>query len=292
MPTIFLKKTPSHGSRNEIQRGPRIFTPPPLNQPRQGNVDRRIESLEALDPGFTTGAVLASYMALPGLVGFWPMSSVNISSGLTYDHSEQERDLTYNGGALFSYFNGLVPYVDLDGSGDFLSRADEAGLDIIGNEAFFAGGALGLTMGAWVWVDTVRAGDGIISKWGTTGASGSYMLLVAGTSFQFAIESAGGVLESVTATNAGSITTGQWYFVVGRWDPSASLDIWVQNIQTTASSAIATLRNNAIAFQVGTWSTGGTALDGRLTLAFLCANTLGDDLITSTFQVSRILFGV
>ncbi|NJO31403.1 MAG: hypothetical protein HC874_30490 [Richelia sp. SL_2_1] len=77
------------------------------------------------------------------------MSSVQRSTGNVYDLSGQGRTLTYNGNPTFNY-TGLVPYVSLDGTGDFLSRADETDLDILGTETIYNSAVRGLTLGGVV----------------------------------------------------------------------------------------------------------------------------------------------
>ena len=91
--------------------------------------------------------LISPFLALPGLVGFWPMSSVQRSTGNAYDLSGQTRTLTYNGNPTYNINNDFAPYIRLDGTGDFLSRADETDLDILGTETIYASTVRGLTLG-------------------------------------------------------------------------------------------------------------------------------------------------
>ena len=271
-----------------------VFRPPPISLPPPGKteaLDGRIRNLEALDPGFTTGAVLASYMAIPGLVGFWPMSSVQRSTGNVYDLSGQSRTLTYNGNPSFTYFNGLVPYIDLDGTGDYLSRADETDLDILGSENIYTvGGSQGLTLGGWFWLDDTSGSPSFLGKHdNATPAGSAYLIYLAGGSVHFIVYNG---TSSYEAVNTLDPTTGAWYFIAGRYTTSTEVAVFVGNNKVIFTTSIpASLNNVAAAFQIGARA-GGNLINGRAALCFLSANTLSDDLINSLYQTSRILFNV
>ncbi len=268
---------------------PRPIPPSITIRPKQESLDRRIRNLEALGNGVFLGNVLASYLALPGLVGFWPMSSVQRSTGNAYDLSGQARTLTYNGNPAYSFHNGLVPYIGLDGTGDFLSRADETDLDITGAETIFTTGAAGLTLGGWFYADAVATLQGLIGKYADT--SGPYGLyLQSDASILFRVRNAADAANfDVGGLN---ITAATWYFIAARYTPSTEIKNWVgPNTNTNVTSIPASLLVGTDLFYVGSVG-GGTLLTGRASLCFLCANALGDDLISSLFQSSRVLFGV
>ena len=87
-------------------------------------------------------------------------------------------------------------------------------------------------------------------------------------------------------------TTGTWYFVVGRFTPSTELAVFVNQTSTTTGAGIpASIFNSTTALNIGGLN-GTVLLNGRAALVFLCANALGDDLISSLFQSSRVLFSV
>ncbi len=285
------KKKSKRQNYKENKKRP-VYIPPPI-QPGQKSesLDRRIRNLETSDQGILLGNVLASYLALPGLVGFWPMSSVQRSTGNCYDLSGQGRTLTYNGNPAYTYYNGLVPYIDLDGTGDYLSRTDETDLDITGTESVFTSGVAGLTMGGWFWMDAIVNGDGLMSKDDSASVAGSAYTLqcAAGNSITFR---AFGVSENNITSAA--LSTGVWYFLVGRFVPSVSVDLWVNLTKSSnTTSIVASLNNSASPFNIGNRTSGGASLlDGRVSLCFLCANALGDDLISYLYQTSRVLFDV
>jgi len=167
--------------------------------------------------------LISPFMALPGLRGFWPTSSFN-ETGNAYDLSGQGRTLTYNGNPMYNY-DGLVPYIDLDGTGDYLSRADEAGLDILGTETYVAAAARGLTTGGWFYFNNaLGATEGMIAKWNSSlGNHRSYMLRrqAADGTIIFRVSDNG--VGSRAAQSTASPTATQWFFVVGRFDPGVEL---------------------------------------------------------------------
>ena len=282
---------PPKGKSNKPDgpKGPRIFTPPPVGiGPRNETLDRRIRNIEALDQGVFTGNLLASYLALPGLVGFWPMSSVQRSTGNVYDLSGQDRTLTYNGNPAFTYHNGLIPYIDLDGTGDYLSRADETDLDILGNESIFTTAAAGLTMGCWFNPTNLATSfQSLMTKGLNTGAGDSYRLfnnsgVLLGQIFN------GGTAYAASTTIPAATT---WYFAALRFVPSTSVDVWLNGTKASNTTSIpATITNSTAAFQIGALN-GGSFYIGKMCLCFLCANNLGDDLISSLYRQGRIFFG-
>ena len=292
MPTIIRHPTREHPRGNQRRPPSPRPTPPPVTiNPKTESLDRRIRNLEALGNGVFIGNVLASYMALPGLVGFWPMSSIQRSTGNAYDLSGQGRTLTYNGNPAYTYDNGLVPYIAFDGTGDYLSRADETDLDITGAETIYTTGAAGLTMGGWFWLDSTASEWGLIGKWNGTGNQRSYVLTSSATPRLYV---SGNGSTQISVDSSVTVSTGTWYFMVARFIASTSIDIYINSTKTTNTASIpASLFVSTATFEISGYSAGtAVLLPGRATLCFLCANALGDDLISSLFQSSRVLLSV
>lgn len=236
------------------------------------------------------GGVVSSYQALPGLVGFWPMSSVQRSTGNVYDLSGQGRTLTYNGNPTFNYV-GLVPYIAFDGTGDFLSRVDETDLDITGGETIYNSSVRGLTCGGWFYFSSASPREILMSKadGGSVGMS-------------WWLEKSSGVLGVYTGTGAAFVTTfttsivvaDTWYHIIFRYVPSTSLQIYLNGVLVASNSVSipATLLNTTQPFNIGSTNNGTLPLAGRASLCFLCANALSDSFAFSLFEQSRVLFGV
>lgn len=236
------------------------------------------------------GMTINTFQNIPGLVGFWPMSSVQRSTGNAFDLSSQTRTLTFNGNPTYNIHNDFMPYIALDGAGDFLSRADETDLDILGTETIYNSSVRGLTLGGWFFVDTIGGGSvQLIGKSNPTGNQQSYQIIYnPGNTITNRVSIDGSVLTDVTAAG----TTGNWLFVVGRFVPSTELSIFINGTQTINTTSIpASIFNSSSSFEIGSFG-GGNFLNGRASLCFLSANILANAYINALFQQSRILFGV
>lgn len=231
---------------------------------------------------------ISMHQALPMLRGFWPMSAVT-GAGNAYDQSGG-LTLTYNGNPTFNY-SALVPYLDFDGTGDYLSRADEAALDILGSESYAASAIQGLTMGCWVYFDNTARAEYYMAKWGGSGQR-SYLLDVSGAdALTFNVTSDGSTVTTVTSATARTAST--WRHMVGRFDPSTELAIFTNGVKASNTTSIpAAIFNSTAAFGIGGDGAGGNLLDGRVALPFLCAGYLSDEIIKALYQESRIAMGV
>jgi hypothetical protein len=240
------------------------------------------------DPINRWSSTVSSFQAIPGLVGFWPMSSVQRSTGNVYDLSGQGRTLTYNGNPTFSTYNSFLPYCDFDGTGDYLSRADETDLDISGTETIYGSNIRGLTIGGWFRNDGAGATDGLIGKWNDTGNQRSYLLLTIGDAFRFALSSNGSTSAQVDSFD---YTPGVWYFVIGRSNPAASeMTISVDDLSGTIAGPTSIFSSTAD-FQIGAYNAGTQNLTGDASLCFLSGMCLSNQIVNMLFQQSRILFG-
>lgn len=255
-----------------------------------------IEQLQEREQSFeysrNLGEVYAEFLSLPGLVGFWTLSSVQRSTGNAYDISGQGRTLTYNGNPTYSIYNSLVPYIDLDGAGDFLSRADETDLDILGSEAIYASAARGLTLGGWFYSTVAGApAQGLATKWNGIGNQRSYRIIkTAGNAADCSVSGTGA--DTFTATSAATFTANIWHFVCGRFTPSTEVAIFIDGIKTTFTTGIpAAIFNSTQAFEIGR-TEGSLLLTGRAGPCFLCANALSDLRLQRLFNVTRSYFGV
>jgi hypothetical protein len=258
-------------------------------------LQKRVDNLVKPEVSNRWEGAISRFLAIPGLVGFWSMSSVQRSTGNAYDLSGQGRTLTYNGNPTYNIYNNFVPYIDLDGTGDFLSRADETDLDILGSETVYASGVRGLTLGGWFWLDALSGGTarGFINKYTGTGNQRSYTLILATTDAPRFVVSSDGINDTLV-TSASTLSTGQWYFLVARFVPSTSLDVYVNSVKTTNTTSIpAALFASTANLDIGRFNqNSANVMDGRTSLCFLSANTLPDALINALFHQSRLLFGV
>lgn len=236
----------------------------------------------------------AKFQGLPGLRGFWSMGSLDGTGG-TGDLSGQARALTYNGNPVYNLYDSIVPYIDFDGVDDYLDRADEAGTSITGSETFIASSVRGLTVGGWFWLDALSGGTprGLIGKNVVVGNQRSYTIFLTSTDIlQFAISSNGTATTTVNSTVGAQI--GQWMFLVGRFIPSREIAIFVNGTKTTNTTSIpSSIFDSTAAFEIGRFLASNTnAANCRASQCFLCASALPDELVTSLYEQTKILFGL
>ncbi len=257
------------------------------------------ELIDNLEPDFVRhnniqyqlGDVISRYQAIPGLVGFWPFSSVDRDTGGLNDMSGQDRLLTLNGDTKYNYFNDIIPYGNFPGTSDYLARADESGIDITGTETFYNSAIRGLTVGIWARTDTLDANFRSMMGKMTTNQSSYRLQKTDSSTFQFTISTNGTTLVAVTSA---TIVADQWYFVVGRFNPAAGeMNIDVDSTTVLRSAGVpASIFNGSAPFEIGRSFASANTWSGDLTLAFLSANYLSDAIVSGLFQQSRVLFGV
>lgn len=228
---------------------------------------------------------------LPGKRGIWTMAGFD-NAGNATDTSGLAHHMQYNGNPTYNY-DGLIPYIDLDGTGDFLSVADHADYDIIGTESYVAPGVRGLTLGGWFWADSVATPRGLFTKGTSVAATSSYELWLenAGTPDLVLRVSTGAAY--ITVILADVFVANEWAFCVGRYDPSAELKVWHnEEIDTQLVAVPASINNSAQALVIGAFAASVLPLDGRASHAWICAEMLSDDTISALYQQSRAAYGV
>lgn len=241
------------------------------------------------EPQFALANTISTFLAIPGLVGFWPMSPFDPSNGDTFDVSGATRTLTNNSNVTFG-FDDLAPYSQYDGVGaNRLIRLDEAALDITGTEADIENN--GLTIGCWVFLDTGAVGEQFIGKWGAAGSRSYRLDKSGGGNIRILISSDGTAQTTIAASNAPN--TSDWNFAVGRFDPSTELAIFLNGTKTTNTTSIpASIFQSATDFSTGATGAGANPFDGKLSMCFLSASFISDVAINNLYQQTRTLFGV
>jgi hypothetical protein len=232
---------------------------------------------------------MALYRSLPGLRGFWPMGAFD-GSGNVADQSGGGLSLTYNGNPLHNYLDTGGPYLALDGTGDYLSRADEAALDIVGTESYVASAKRGLTLGGWYRFgsvgSTIRA---LTSKWIDPNERAYLLYLSAASELHFNLSSNGTNDNDTYVAGARSANT--WYFVAGRFTPGTNVEIFVNDETVSAlGSGPASIFNSSADFRIGALGDGTLPMTGDVALQFVCAEALSDTLIAALYQTALPLF--
>jgi len=250
---------------------------------------RRVTRLEVQERGKDVEGAFTTLVNLPGLVGLWTMGGAG-SAGNAIDSSGAGLELTYNGNPTYSNAS-RAPYIDLDGTGDYLVGASGGAFDITSDEAFFTNP--GVTFGVWFF--TTDATPGAIGVLGAKReepdqTSWEFRLQTDGT-VRAVVSDDGTTAVNVTSTNAASDST--WMFAAMRFTPSTSLDVCVNDTTTSNTTSIpATTFSSTASFVLGAKSGAANLFAGRESMAFLCATALDDDTISAIYENTRDLFGV
>lgn len=263
------------------------------------DIIRRISQLEQRQDDLIKPEVVidlvSPFLALPGLRGYWPMSSSD-SGGTAEDLSGQGHDLTNNNNATLGYDN-LAPYFDYDGANQYHSRATEADLDLLGTEADVGAAFRGIFLIGWFQFDDdpPAADEFLIAKRTAGAANQSYSLLRrAATTFRFTI-SDGAATDSVTTT--ATTTSGQWYMGASVFIPSTEISLYLMSSDiaekaTNNAGIPAAINNSAVDFTIGAGAAPGNYLDGRASDCAIGVTRLSDAIVESVFESTRGGYGV
>lgn len=233
---------------------------------------------------------ITTALKMSGLRGFWPMSSFD-ENGDAFDFSGQNRTLTYYGNPVYGW-DGLVPYIKLDGTGDYLSRADEAGLDILGTETYVENP--GLTIGGWFnSISKGASSTGYFTKWNTgAGADMSYALWKASGSNKLWF-SVGNGATFFNVLSLADIIDGSWEFWAGRYTPSSELALFRSGAKSINTTSIpASILNGVAPLSLGAIGAGLYLSNIKASCLFLCAAALEDSIIQNFYQQTRVAYGV
>ena len=251
----------------------------------RGNVNRGRKA----EIPISLGSYLSDFLALPHLRGFWPGSSFYQGATL-FDVTGQARHLASTGTTMQALlYNDLIPYLDFTAANnDYLTRSDEAGLDITG----------AITLGGWCWWDAAGipgvTNRPFITKEPTTTYS-PYQIYMEDAASQrvvarFSDSDAG--TNIVTPVTTGAVSLSAWHCVIADCVPGGTARLTVDGVEYTASAAaLASLYNSSGAFEIGR-GFGTHLLDGRAAFCFLCANVLPANMKDVLWKRGKILFGV
>lgn len=234
---------------------------------------------------------MTNFLSLPGLRGFWPMSG-NSSAGGANDLSGNGLTLTRGDVPLYTVTNSAT-YVSFDGTNDYLTRTDEAALDVLGTEGYMTPALRGLTCGGWFRITSLASAvTGLITKTDQS-TQRSYELVVTATNLlQFRVSSDGagtGLVGSGTL----AASTGEWLFIVGRFDPSAEVGMIVNSTEYNTTSGVpSAVFGSTSPLNIGAYNNGSGPLTGFAAFCFLCVAYLPDEMVSSLYQSTRGLFRV
>ena len=252
------------------------------------DVQKRYES------SYAWKTACSMFQSLTSLRAFWPMGPSG-ATGAAIDLSGHARTAGYNGNPTYD-FDGLAPYIRFDGTGDYLSVADAAGIDITGTETTIAAGHRGITLGGWFRPEDDTTKQGLITKWSQAAGNYSYALWlrgdVANDPVRFEISDDGTNTDTV---DSGATTDSEWQFMAGRFndsDTGAELAVWLDGTMTTAATARASIFSGNANLLIGGSDGPINLYTGRASMVFLCAAALADATVWALYQHTRALFKV
>lgn len=245
------------------------------------------------EPNFAWKSACSAFLALPGLRGFWPMSSVNYqATDRAIDVGGQGNHLTANGSGNINFgFDNLAPYARfVSANSQYLNRADGGAAnwsDITGTETYII--TPGLTFIAWIYFAGAAAANEYVMAKRSAASISYWMLRTAAGLLQFAVND--GISSFAVADGSLSGTT--WYFVAGRFVPANEIKIWINDdTYTSIASPVASIQDTAQNFTLGSRSDGAAYFNGRQSMVALCASALSDAIIGQLYHQTRTMYGV
>lgn len=253
----------------------------------------------ALDPTgsyqLALGAAMASFMAIPGLSAFYPgVMGLNTSATpQAWDRSPNGLHLTWSGGSASRcvVWGDVSPALYFAGT-QVAYRADASPLDMTGDNAYLASQYRGITVGGWFRPSNLAGTFEVLLAKSGIGNTINYRLqrLSSGQS-QFVVSS------SATNYSVQHSTLSQygWYFIVGRFRPSTSVDLIVNGVENRNLTSIpATIDTNNEPFTLGARSDGAGGYQDYFTgysgFTFLSQAKLPDTMVQHLYDVSKALY--
>lgn len=218
----------------------------------------------------------------PHLRFFVPFSGVDENFD-AYDYSGQRRTMTAVSLGVTNYktYGALVPYVALDGGADYLTRADENGLDL----------TLGMTIFCWFYAKQDTAAAALIAKAGATNANSNWVLSFRGDVASDPLLAR--VYNGVNAYDAPLTNLpvkNVWNCAALRFIPSTSVSSMLNGvIASTVAGIPANLNNSTAAMQFGA-ANGASLHNGDLALCAGWAIDLTDVQLVALYQATYPLF--
>lgn len=255
---------------------------------------RKINQLERRLDGLVmpelSPALASPLLDLPMLRGAW--IGMADPDGDWVDASGQEETLSDASAPVLNY-TGVVPYMDLDGAGDYFFNA-AAGFDIRGTEAQVAAAIRGLTVMCWFYPEETGTVEMLIAKWGGGGDRAYRLYLDA--SDQVNMEFSDDGTNSDTATSS-AVSMTAWFFSAGRVRiADGSVDVFVGTSaglkETNQATARASIHDSPTDFQIGARAGSTEEFQGWIACPAVCACACSNAQISSVFNRQRAAFKV
>ncbi len=216
-----------------------------------------------------------------GLKGYWSFNGQDMNGTTAYDRSGSGNTGTLTNGPI-TMPGKTGQALDLDGSDDYVTVADNSALDV--------GTSADLTLTGWFYRDSFATDDTLIAKRNgiATGDTG-YILYIDDATDQLIFEVSDGT-DEYSLTSVATFTTAGWnhFAVVWDQDSASGSELYINGVANTAtdSGAIGNLDDlsNTLAFRSGAESDAGNPFDGKLDEIRVYNRTLSASEIQSLYQ--------
>lgn len=149
-----------------------------------------------------------------------------------------------------------------------------------------------VTLSAWVNLTSTAAQRDIICKWTNTASTSSYCLYT-NSSGQLVMGISDGAAITTTTETTQTLSVGTWYHVVGVYNPSNSVTLYINGIQVkqNTSSIPASLGANTTIVDIGAENVGTNPMNGTIDEAKVYAGALtgSEVLIDMNKNASQVL---
>lgn len=241
------------------------------------------------EPNYAWRTLAAAHLAIPGLRGLWMFNSFD-EFGNVHDLTGQGHTMAYNGNPQFRQ-EDLSTFCRFDGAGDYFNHPTEDYFHISGTESFIYTPWQGLTLGCWCYFHNFTVTHSLITKWASSNKE--YWLGFDQASFNnvvFMVSDDGAGQDVVQSS--WTETADEWVYIVGRYDPSTEIKVWVDRLTNTNAAGIAaSIFDGTAPFNIGAYNNGSGPHDGRIVVAWLSAMYLSDSVVECLFEQTRAMFG-
>ena len=233
---------------------------------------------------------------LPALRGFWPGSSQRATPSSNFDLIDQsgnEKIFINNNNPRQGWDTPRsFPYLLFNGIDEWYSLVDNVHWDILGAESGVTTARQGLTVAAWVYFENAASVQEIILSKRQSTTNRSYMIDRTSTGeARFMVSGTG--TDFISVSSSTSMAPNVWHFVVGRFDPSDEVAVWLDGVKAVNTSSIPSLIFNGTAdLTMGSRHGGAAFVSGRIALAWICGAHVHDTTINRLWDISRKIFGV
>lgn len=234
------------------------------------------------NPSLAWAGLPGAFLMLPGLRGFWTgtIHDYSASPTLAINDIACGYNLTSASPPKLGY-NNYYPYLEFSAS-EYMSYPSNAQHDITGLSATYKNPGITFGCVAALKSSSLASQQNFIGKWKTPNDHQYIVYYTPSGSFSCGISMNGIFWDTIQSTVVP--VADQIYLVIGRWRPddgggNAEIQIIVNNTLTSKITTETSINVGPSNFIIGADHAGGNPLDGYMSLMFLCAEYIEDQLL-------------